>query len=227
MEAGSGRSAEAGAVQASRAGVWGVRLVTLVRWLLGLDYLINGLNWFHKIITPYPSMSDFVAFHPPPDIVGALIDNGILFPMAKATELITGLALLGDLFTPLALVMAMTVTVPVFVVDALNPHSHVRALLMGTGAIAMNLFLLCAYFGHYRELFEPRGEALLDPTRATARLGGRAADQLAAVLRPVMPAFGVISALLGVAMLSWLVLMIVQYAMNPLPISAVHHLTPR
>ena len=90
---------------------WQYHLVSLVRWLLGLDYLINGVNWFFKLITPYPSLSDFVAFHPPQDVVGAMIDNGVLFPLAKATEVATGLALLTDLFVPLALVLAMTVTV--------------------------------------------------------------------------------------------------------------------
>ena len=200
------------------SGVWSRSLIVLVRYLLGLDYLINGFNWFHKIITPYPSTSDFIAFHPPPDIVGALIENGVLFPLAKAIELLTGLALLSDLLVPLALVLAMPVTVPVFVVDTLNGHPHLRAILMGTGALTMNLFLLAAYFGHYRSMLAMRGQAHLDP---------RGSERMASALRPLMPGLGVLSALLGLSMVIWLGVMIVQYAMHPLPISGIHALQPR
>jgi uncharacterized membrane protein YphA (DoxX/SURF4 family) len=205
---------------------WSRTLLTLVRWFLGLDYVINGLNWFHKIITPYPSRSDFVDFLPPANIVGAMIDNGVLFHLAKATELVTGLALLADVFVPLALVLAMTVTVPVFAVDALNPHPHLRAMLMGTGALVMNLFLLSAYFNHYRSMLTLRSSGHIDP-RATAQLQTRGVDRFASMLRPLMPALGVVSALLGLAVVTWLLVMVAQYVMDPLPISAVRPLTPR
>jgi uncharacterized membrane protein YphA (DoxX/SURF4 family) len=205
---------------AGGSGVWSRSLILLVRYLLGLDYLINGFNWFHKIITPYPSTSDFIAFHPPPDIVGALIENGVLFPLAKAIELLTGVALLSDLFVPLALVLAMTVTVPVFIVDTLNGHPHLRAILMGTGALTMNLFLLGSYFGHYRSMLVVRGHASLDPRDGME-------DRMASALRPLMPGLGVVSALLGLAMVIWLGVMMVQYAIQPLPISAIHALQPR
>lgn len=205
----------------------GARLIVLVRLLLGAVYLANGLNWYHKIITPYPSVSDFVHFKPPPDIVGALIDNGWLFYLAKTTELVTGLSLLLNVFTPLSLVLAMTVTAPVFVVDGLNPHPHLRALLMGTGSLVMNLFLLLAYFPHYRAMFAVRGAPSLDPTAARPASGDRVAGVIAAVARPVLPALGVVAAALGLAMVCWLGVMIVQYVLHPLPLSAIHRLQPR
>jgi hypothetical protein len=202
------------------------QLITLVRCLLGLDYLVNGLNWFFKIITPYPSLSDFVHFRPPPDIVGAMIENGILFNMAKAIELITGLALLTNKFVPLSLVIAMTVTVPVFVVDALRPHLRLRALLMGTGALVMNLFLLSAYFEHYRGMLSMRGSASIDPsTRRETQISR--VETFARILRPLMPTLGVVSLLLGLAIVTWLLIMIAQYVIDPQPISAIRPLTPR
>ncbi|MBN8832446.1 MAG: DoxX family membrane protein [Sphingomonadales bacterium] len=84
----------------------GERLIPLVRILLGLVYLINGTNWFFKIITPYPSISDFIHFMPPPDIVGAMIEHGILFHLAKGMEVVGGLMLLTNRFVPLALVLS-------------------------------------------------------------------------------------------------------------------------
>ena len=92
-----------------------------IRILLGLVCFANGFNWFFKIITPYPSMSDFVHFMPPPDIVGALIENGILFHLVKVVELVAGIALLTNRFVPLALVVSMSVTVIVFIVDVFRP----------------------------------------------------------------------------------------------------------
>ncbi|HTY94136.1 MAG TPA: hypothetical protein VMC02_09625 [Steroidobacteraceae bacterium] len=208
-------------------GAWSRWLIILVRWLLGLDYLINGFNWFCKIITPYPSTSDFIAFHPPPDIVGALIDNGLLFPLAKATELVTGIALLSDLFVPLALVLAMPVTVSVFVVDALHPHPHLRALLMGSGALIMNLFLLGAYFDHFRPMLATRGRPRLDLRTTGTATPGPAVEAFAALLRALMPLLGAISVLLGMAMVIWLAVMIAQYIGHPAPLSAIHALQPR
>jgi hypothetical protein len=201
-------------------------LVNLVRWLLGMDYLINGLNWFFKIITPYPSLSDFVHFLPPPDIVGAMIENGILFNLAKAIELITGLALLSNVFVPLSLVIAMTVTVPVFVVDALRPHLRLRALLMGTGALIMNLYLLGAYFDHYRSMLTLRAIAQTDPRRKGA-VNSVGVDRFAAILQPIMPTLSVVSLLLGLAIVIWLLVMIGQYVLDPQPISAIRQLSPR
>jgi hypothetical protein len=42
-----------------------------------------------------------------------------------------------------------------------------------------------------------------------------------------MPGLGVVSVLLGLSMVIWLGVMIVQYAIHPLPISAIHALQPR
>lgn len=202
------------------------RLAHAVRLLMGACYLINGTNWFFKIITPYPSMSDFVHYMPPPDIVGALINNGILFHLAKATELVAGIALLSNRFVPLMLVVAMTVTVPVFLVDDFT-HPHLRGVLMGSGSLVMNLFLLLAYFSAYRPMFAARAEPHLDPTRAPAPDAGSAAAGLAALARPVTPVLGVIAAALGLCMLAWLLLMVGQFAIDPQPLTAVHALKPR
>ncbi|MEO0033483.1 MAG: hypothetical protein RIS94_3241, partial [Pseudomonadota bacterium] len=89
------------------------RLLNVVRLLLGTVYLVNGTNWFFKIITPYPSMSDYAHYLPPADVVGAMIEQGVLFHAAKAMEVLAGVLLLSNRLVPLALVVSMSVTVPV------------------------------------------------------------------------------------------------------------------
>lgn len=202
-------------------------MITLVRWCFGLDYVINGVNWFYKIITPYPSLSDFAHFKPPADVVGAMIENGVLFTAAKAIEVVAGAALLANRFVPLALVVAMTVSMPVFMVDVLHPQPRLRASIMGSGALLMNTYLLCAYFAHYRALLTSHATPALNPVTAADPARPAGVDRLAAMLRPLLRPMGVASALLGIVVVTWLVVMIAQYAANPQPISALRPLVPR
>ncbi len=203
------------------------KLTDLIRILLGLVYLINGTNWFWKIITPYPSMSDFVDYLPPPDIVGALIENGVMFSLAKAVEVVTGIALLSNRFVPLALVIAMTVTVPVFIVDVFKPVWKLRAFLMGSGCFTLNVTLLIAYFHHYRPMLAWKAAPGLDPGEARVSEGGAVADGLGAALRPVFLPLKLLSAAMGLVMTGWLLMMIAQYVADPKAIHEVRPMTPR
>jgi uncharacterized membrane protein YphA (DoxX/SURF4 family) len=203
------------------------RLITSVRVLLGLVYVINGTNWFFKIITPYPSISDFVDYMPPEDIVGALIDQGVLFHLAKAIELIGGIALLANRFVPLSLVVAMTVTVPVFIVDVFKPEWKLRAFLMGSGALAMNVTLLIAYYHHYRPMMAWRATASGDPARAPVPRSDAAADLVGSAGRRLLPVLAVIAAAVGSVMVIWLLVMIGQHAADPKGIYEIREMTPR
>lgn len=205
----------------------GERLIPLVRILLGLVYLINGTNWFFKIITPYPSISDFIHFMPPPDIVGAMIEHGILFHLAKGMEVVGGLMLLTNRFVPLALVLSMPVTVTVFIVDVFKPEFRLRAFLMGSGSMVMNTTLLLAYYHHYRPMLAWRAQAQADPSVAHPTEGGAVADGVGALARVVQPMLLGLSVLLGTVMLAWLLVMIGQYAADPKAISDVKTLVPR
>jgi len=188
---------------------------------MGAIYFLNGFNWWFKIIAPYPSMSDFVLVAPPPDVVGAMIQNGMLFHIVKATELLTGLALLTNRFVPLILVAALPVTVPVFLVDVFFV-ARLRGIIMGAGSMVLNGFLLIAYLNHYCAMLEPRG--VPGPLRRDERSndGGPVARAIAALARPIFPALGVLACSLGAVMLAWLIVMIVQYAAHPTPFWAAH-----
>lgn len=199
------------------------KTVLAARLLLGVIYTINGLNWWFKMITPYPSMSDFATMAPPPDVVGALISNG-MFHMVKAVELLAGIALLCNVAVPLMLVAVVPVTLSVCIVDVVFVAT-LRGYTMGGGAMLLNTFLIMAYFGHYRTLFTLRGVPLSEDVAA---IDARAslADGLGALIRAIRPAVGILSVAVGLFMLGWLVMMIGQYIADPLPLSAVIHHKP-
>ncbi len=202
-------------------------LTSYIRILLGLVYLLNGLNWFFKIITPYPSASDFVDFLPPPDVVGAMIEQGVLFQAAKAVELVGGILLLANRWVPLTLVAQMAVTVPVFIVDVFKPEFRLRAFLMGTGSMVMNTTLLIAYYHYYRPMMNWRSTATLDPANALPVQPDAMANRtgwLAGILQiPLM----VLSAVLGTVMVIWLIFMVGEHIADPKAIYEVREMVPR
>ena len=135
------------------------KLVTAVRLLFGLQLTINGFNWFVKIITPYPSISDFFpgpSPFPPGDIVSALVHLG-LFHVVKLTELLAGISLLTDLYVPLMLVLVFPTLLSTLVVDALH-FEHIRGVLMGGGAFINAGFLMLAYFSRYKPMLAARNQ---------------------------------------------------------------------
>jgi hypothetical protein len=174
------------------------RLVTAVRLLLGTVLFVNGLNWWVKLITPYPSISDGVAWMPPGDFVAAMINTGIIFHLVKGLELLAGVALLLNRCVPLALVAVLSVTINVFIVDVFLGH-RLRAYIMGSGALLMNVFLMLAYFERYRAL-------LL--VHATPDVQLPATAPLLRVARPIL---AVAAAIIGTIMVGWVAVMIVQH----------------
>jgi hypothetical protein len=175
------------------------RLVTAVRLLLGAEFFVNGLNWWVKLITPYPSISDGVDMLPKGDFVAAMINTGIVFHLVKAVEIVAGIALLGNWFVPLALVAVFPITVNVFIADVFL-HHKLRSLIMGSGAMLMNSFLMLAYLGHYRSMLVGRG--LVDVLGSPD--GGRLLHHTRSVL-------SVLSVLFGATMVGWVIVMIVQH----------------
>jgi hypothetical protein len=182
------------------------RLVKVVRILFGLDLVINGLNWWVKLVTPYPSLSDFVDKPPPPDFVGAMISTGIIFHVVKGTELIAGIAVLANRFVPLALVVALPISVNVFLVDWFLAH-RLRAYVMGTGALLMNLALMAAYLEYYRPLLQSRSIADGKTWRASARV---ADNGFTLVVERTRTALLWLAALIGLVMLVWVAFMMVE-----------------
>src|SRR5262245_44713279 len=130
------------------------RLTQAARLLLAFEYVLNGLNWWWKVL-PYPSAAD-----PPlpqtPAFVQAMIDTGFMFSGTKAVEVVTGLMLLANLWVPLALVVAFPVTVGIWSVDFFLISSSLRAQLLGWSVLTLNSYLLFAYIGHFRPMLVAR-----------------------------------------------------------------------
>lgn len=191
-------------------------LVTVVRVLMGMDFLVNGLNWWVKLIDAYPSISDYSHRSPPADLVGAMIQTGVMFHVVKATELLGGVALLANRFVPLMLVVVFPVTVPVFIVDVVLIH-HVRGFIMGAGALLMNLFLILSYLGCYRPMLRSRASPdwpSADGSGVRERhepARGPWAARAALAYRIAMPVLGAVAAAVGCVMVGWVAAMTAEH----------------
>ena len=199
------------------------KIVTTIRLLMGIEYLINGINWWFKLITPYPSLSDFVTNPPPPDVVGAMIQTGSMFHLIKAAEILTGIALLTNRFVPLMLVVIFPVTVSVFIVDVFMV-AHLRGYTMGIGALFMNSFLMCAYLRYYKTMLNSNTSP--DPLIHTLNKHNDktvitekwlTAWETSTLRAQIMPVFAGVTLLFGVTIVCWVAIMMVQYMLNPAP----------
>lgn len=80
-------------------------LPTVSRVLLGLVFLINGLNGFFHFL-PMPAMPPAAGA-----FAGALLGSGYLFPLLKTVELAGGVLLLAGVAVPFALTLLAPVIV--------------------------------------------------------------------------------------------------------------------
>jgi uncharacterized membrane protein YphA (DoxX/SURF4 family) len=106
------------------------------RILLGLIFFVFGLNGFFHFL-PQPPMSG-----PPAAFAGALFASGYMFPLLKATEVVTGILLLSGRLVPLAL----TVLAPVVVnIVAFHLFLAPSGLPLPLVVVALGVFLAWSY----------------------------------------------------------------------------------
>ncbi len=129
------------------------RAVAVVRVIFGLHFLFNGLNFFfHFMAIPLPHNPVAVNF------VKAMNDTGIVFNAVKIIEVSTGLALLVNRFVPLALVVALPVSMNVFFVDVFLIGTWFGGWVLGAGTLLLNVVLLFSYLKYYRPMLSIRAE---------------------------------------------------------------------
>jgi uncharacterized membrane protein YphA (DoxX/SURF4 family) len=122
--------------------------VIIARSLLGLIFLVFGLNFFLHFI---PMAS------PPPGKAGAfqggLLGSGYFFPFMKVIEVISGLFLIINRYTAFFLLLLFPITVNICLFHAFLAPS---GLPLGGLMLITHLFLGFAYFNYYRQVFTPQ-----------------------------------------------------------------------
>lgn len=120
---------------------------TALRLVLGLIYVVFGLNGFYQFIPVPPPPETAAAF------MGGLFSAGYFFPLLKATEVIAGLALLSGFFVPLALVILAPITLQIFLYHFfLAPEG----MFVQAGMIVIHLAIGYLYRDAYKALLSPK-----------------------------------------------------------------------
>lgn len=122
-----------------------VKAIHTARIILGLSFVIFGLNGFFQFIPlPPPASPEAGAF------LGALFQSGYFFPLLKATEIIAGVLLLGNILVPLALILLSPIVVQIFAFHAaLDPGG----MLLPTVFVVLMAFLGYVYRNSFAPLF--------------------------------------------------------------------------
>ena len=124
------------------------RIVTaIVRVLLGLMFLVFGLNGFLNFI---PAPKDL-----PPDLV--TVSTGLMkggyMTVVSATEILVALLLLINLFVPLALALLAPIVVGIITFHiAIAPATIVPGIVV----LVMELYLAWAYRGAFRPMLQAK-----------------------------------------------------------------------
>jgi hypothetical protein len=119
-------------------------LPTVARLLMGLMFLVFGLNGFlHFIPQPKDGM--------PPGAValfGALMETHYMIPLIFGTQTLVGVLLLANCFVPLALALIAPV-----IVNIIGFHLSLAPSSIGPGILVLLLELYLAW--SYRKYFVP------------------------------------------------------------------------
>ena len=125
----------------------GRTITAIVRFLLGLIFLVFGLNGFLNFM---PAPKDL-----PPDVITvstALMKGGYI-AVVSATEIIVALLLLANRFVPLALVLLAPIVVGIITFHiAIAPATIVPGIVV----LVMELYLAWAYRGAFRPMLRAK-----------------------------------------------------------------------
>jgi hypothetical protein len=165
------------------------RMFELVRLLLGLQYVIIGVNWWYKIL-PFPSQVDLPLAFYKHDILRPMIESGWMFDATKLIELLAGIALLFNRWIPLAMVVAMPIALMTFTLDAVpfglllaNPDAvtlpQFRAAMLdmvyfGGAVLVMQGFLMACLLRNYLPMLAMRSSPDLAELAPAADASGAA-----------------------------------------------------
>ncbi len=118
-------------------------LPTVARGMMGLVFLITGLNGFLNFL-PQPKTMPIGAA----EFAGALMKAGYMFPLIMATQLIVGVLLLSNRFVPLGLALIAPIVVNIFAFHAFLAPGGIGVAI---AVVALEVYLAWTY----RESFRP------------------------------------------------------------------------
>jgi putative oxidoreductase len=120
--------------------------VLITRTILGLIYLVFGLNFFfHFIPMQQPAMPKAAT-----DFSTGLFESGYFFPLLKVLEIVSGLFLIVNKYSAFFTLFIFPITLNIFLYHAFLLPS---GLTMAGPMILINLFLGYAYRKYYTSLF--------------------------------------------------------------------------
>jgi putative oxidoreductase len=121
--------------------------VVIARTLLGLVFLVFGLDYFLHFMNPQtPELPD-----PAMQFIGALAPSGY-FKFIKVLEVVGGLLLVTGLFVPLGI----TILTPIIVNIVLFEVYLAEKPGIGIALLALAVFLIAGYWSHFKSVFAPR-----------------------------------------------------------------------
>ncbi|WP_428264484.1 DoxX family protein [Haliangium sp.] len=118
-------------------------LPTAARYLLGLIFVVFGLNGFLGFLPQPPVDGPAGAF------LGALAATGYVFPVIKSIEILAGLMLLGGRLVPLALTLLAPIVVNIVLFHLVLAPANLA--LVGF-ILAAELYLAWSYRDRFRGL---------------------------------------------------------------------------
>jgi uncharacterized membrane protein YphA (DoxX/SURF4 family) len=120
------------------------KAVVGARVVLGLIYFVFGLNGFLNFI-PQPPLPESAMGY-----MGGLAAAPYFFPVLKGTEVIGGLLILANVFSPLALVILAPISLHILLFHLfLAPEG----LPIAIAIVALHVFLGLRNMGKYRPMF--------------------------------------------------------------------------
>jgi uncharacterized membrane protein YphA (DoxX/SURF4 family) len=126
------------------------KAVLIVRLLLGVAFLVFGLNGFLHFFAPPPPAETAAA-----NFGAALAASGYIMPMMSAVEVLAALMLLSGRLVPLALTLLMPILVNIV---AFHVALDMAGIGLGAFLTVLNLFLAWAYRDSFLPMLDPRAK---------------------------------------------------------------------
>jgi hypothetical protein len=127
-------------------------LLRAARIAFGGWFIIGGLNYWVRFL-PQPIGATAIARQ----FTLALIDSQLFF-WVKSIEVLAGLCIVLNLFTPLALAAILPLSVVIFFWDVMLDREAVE-LTFGPLVLLINVSLILAYHEYYRPMLARRARA--------------------------------------------------------------------